>query len=176
MGAAEVGAFLTHLATRRNLPASTQNQALNALNVLYGAVIGRELGTLHGVVRAKPNRRIPVVLIQLEVAQIPDQRDGTGWLLGCLLYGSGLRLMEGLRLRVKDLAFAHRAVVVRHGKGGKDRVVTLPDELVRPLRRQLAAVREMFGFTGGFATERNTPRISEGAKFAVDSRIKRDTV
>jgi integron integrase len=141
MGEAEVGAFLSYLAVDLRVAASTQNQALNALNFLYKAVLERPLGELHGVVRAKRPQRLPVVLTQDEVRRLLREVDGSHWLVACLLYGSGLRLMEATRLRVKDLDFHHRAMVVRDGKGGKDRVVTLPDELFVPLRRHLQAVK-----------------------------------
>jgi integron integrase len=143
MGAAEVGAFLTHLAVTRNVSASTQNQALNALVFLYRAVLERPLGELHGVTRAKRPRRLPVVLTRDEVAALLHHLEGVHWLAACLLYGSGLRLMECIRLRVKDLEFEHRAIFIRSGKGGKDRVVTLPDALVTPLQRHLATVRNI---------------------------------
>lgn len=141
MGVEEVSAFLSHLAMDRNVAASTQNQALNALVFLYKAVLDRPLGELQGVVRAKKPRRLPVVLSRNEVTQVLRHLQGLHWLAACLLYGSGLRLMECVRLRVKDLDFEHRAVIVREGKGGKDRIVTLPDELIVPLQRHLGNVR-----------------------------------
>ncbi|MEA3412273.1 MAG: integron integrase [Pseudomonadota bacterium] len=141
MGETEVGAFLTYLATSRRVSASTQNQALNALGLLYKAVLNRPLGSIDGIVRAKRPERLPVVLEPGEVREILSHLEGTPWLAACLMYGSGLRLMESLRLRVKDLDFNHRAIFVRHGKGGKDRVVTLPDDLIQPLRRHLHGVR-----------------------------------
>lgn len=108
---------------------------------LYKAVLDRPLGELQGVVRAKKPRRLPVVLSRNEVTQVLRHLQGLHWLAACLLYGSGLRLMECVRLRVKDLDFEHRAVIVREGKGGKDRIVTLPDELIVPLQRHLGNVR-----------------------------------
>ena len=131
--------FLTHLATERQVSSSTQNQALNALVFLYRQVLGRPLGDIQGAARAKQPIRVPVVLTAEEVGRVLGQLSGVHWLVACLQYGSGLRLMESVRLRVKDLDFAHRAVFVRDGKGGKDRVVTLPDELVEPLQRHLEA-------------------------------------
>lgn len=131
MGAAEVGEFLSHLAVAGNVAASTQNQALNALVFLYKAVLDQPLGDLHSVVRAKKPRRLPVVLSHNEVRSILANLDGIHWLVACLLYGFGLRLMECMRLRVKDLDFEHRAIYVRAGKGAKDRVVTLPHTLAR---------------------------------------------
>ena len=139
----EVGAFLSFLAMERNVAASTQNQALNALVFLYKAVLDKPLGNLQGVVRAKKPRRLPAVLSRNEIMQVLRNLQGHHWLAACLLYGSGLRLMECIRLRVKDLDFEHRAVIVREGKGGKDRVVTLPDELIVPLQRYLGSVRNI---------------------------------
>jgi integron integrase len=115
--------------------ASTQNQALNALVFLYRQVLGRPLGEVVGAVRAKRSRRLPVVLSVEEVSALLGQLEGVYWLVGCLLYGSGLRLREAVSLRVKDLDFEHRAVLVRDAKGGRDRVVTMPDELEVALRR-----------------------------------------
>ena len=167
MGEAEVRSFLTHLAVARNVAASTQNQALNALVFLYKIVLGRPLGEISEVVRAKKPQRLPVVLTRDEVRQLLQHLDGNHWLAACLMYGSGLRLMECVRLRVKDLDFDHRAIFVRDGKGAKDRVVTLPDELIPVLRRHLEAVRNTHrkdlanGFGAVFlphALERKYPR------------------
>lgn len=144
MGEAEVAAFLGHLAVDRQVAEATQNQALNALAFLYKRVIERPLGEIEGLVRAKRPARLPVVLTGEEIGRVLAALSGQYWLLACLQYGSGLRLMESVRLRVKDLDFPHRAVIVRRGKGGKDRVVTLPDELITPLRRQLAHRRNLF--------------------------------
>lgn len=144
MGAEEVRAFLTHLAVERNVAANTQNQALNALVFLYDKVLGQPLGDVQNVVRAVRPPKLPVVLTEAEVARLLSRLSGVHWLIACLQYGSGLRLIESVRLRVKDLDFAHRAIVVRDGKGGKDRVVTLADELIAPLQRHLAARRDLF--------------------------------
>ena len=141
MGEPEVAAFLTWLAVEQRVAASTQNQALNALNFLYKAVLNRPLGNMPGVVRARTPERLPIVLTTDEVGRLLRAMDGDHWLPACLMYGSGLRLMETVRLRIKDIDFEHRAIVVRNGKGGKDRVVTLPDEIVLPLRRHLQAAR-----------------------------------
>ena len=126
MGEPEVVSFLTHLAVERKVAASTQNQALNALVFLYKAVLDRPLDELKGAVRAKKPQKIPVVLTQEEVRQLLKHLDGIHWLAGCLMYGSGLRLMEAVRLRVQDLDFPHRAILVRNGKGGKDRAALYP--------------------------------------------------
>jgi integron integrase len=144
MGEAEVCAFLTHLAVEGQVAAATQNQALNALVFLYRNVLDRPLGEFAGIVRAKRPPRVPVVLTLAEVSRILRALKGVYWLIACLQYGSGLRLLESVRLRVKDLDFEHRAIVVRDGKGGKDRVVTLPDELVVPLKRHLANRKTAF--------------------------------
>jgi integron integrase len=139
----EVAAFLTHLAVNRQVSPSTQNQALNALVFLYRYVLERPLGDILDAVRAKRPERLPVILTKAEVRKLFAHLDGPHWLPACLLYGSGLRLMECLRLRVKDLDFDHRAITVRCGKGGKDRVVTLPDPCIEPLKQQLALVRQL---------------------------------
>ena len=144
LGEPEVAAFLTDLAVHQNVAASTQNQALNALVFMYKHVIGRPLGDVVGAVRAKRPNRLPVVLSPEEVRMVLSKLRGTKWLVACLQYGSGLRLLESLRLRVKDLDFDRRAILVRDGKGGKDRVVTLADELVRPLERHLASRKTLY--------------------------------
>ena len=144
MGEREVAAFLTHLAVERRVAAATQKQALNALVFLYKRVLERPLGDIEGVAPASRPPKLPVVLTTDEIGRVLASLSGVYWLIACLQYGSGLRLMESVRLRVKDLDFEHRAVVVRGGKGNKDRVVTLPDELVEPLRRQLAHRRNLF--------------------------------
>ena len=144
LGEVEVAAFLSHLAIDERVAPATQNQALNALVFLYNAVLKRPLGEMPGVVRAKAKLHLPVVLSVEEVAQVLSKLPERVWLPACLQYGSGLRLMESVRLRVKDLDFEHRALLVRDGKGGKDRVVTLPDELVEPLQRHLAARQTLF--------------------------------
>lgn len=141
MGEPEVAGFLTHLAVQGKVAASTQNQALNALVFLYKNVLKRPLGDITGAVRAKRPERLPVVLTQDEVRRLFRHLNGVPWLVACLLYGSGLRIMEAVRLRVKDIEFARCAIIVRDGKGAKDRVVTLPDEVVEPLQSHLAWAR-----------------------------------
>lgn len=120
MGAAEVEAFLTHLAVARNVAASTQNQAKSALLYLYKEVLEVELPWLDKVTQANAPKRLPVVLTQGEVQAVLSRLDGSMWLIASLLYGSGLRIMEALRLRVKDVDFARREILVREGKGFKD--------------------------------------------------------
>jgi integron integrase len=140
MGKAEVEAFLTHLAVAHSVAPSTQNQALGALLFLYREVLGAKLGWLEGVERARRPKRLPVVLTAAEVAAVLAHLDGTPWLVASLLYGSGLRLLEGLRLRVKDVDLARRELRVRSGKGDRDRVTMVPDRLLDPLRVQLGRV------------------------------------
>jgi integron integrase len=143
LGAEEVNGFLGRLAVDRSVSSSTQNQALNALVFLYGQVLGRELGELGTFERAQRSERIPVVLSREEVRSVLAQLEGTQQLIARFLYGTGLRLLEGLRVRVKDLDFARGQVVVRGGKGGKDRVTMLPDSLREPLQAHLHRVREL---------------------------------
>lgn len=141
MGAPEISAFLTHLATKRRVSASTQNQALCALVFLYKPVLGKEVGELEDVVRAKRRRRVPVVLTRDEVRAILSRVDGVPWLVLMLLYGTGMRLLECLRLRVQDIDLAQNEITVRDGKGGKDRRTMLPG-LVKPtLQAHLGRVK-----------------------------------
>ncbi|MDA8327744.1 MAG: integron integrase [Betaproteobacteria bacterium] len=143
MGASEVEAFLTHLAVVRQVSASTQNQAKSALLFLYKQVLGVELPWLDDVTQAQAPKRLPVVLTQHEVQLVLSRMDGTMWLIASLLYGSGLRIMEALRLRVKDVDFARREIVVREGKGFKDRMTMLPDALIQPLKSHLLKVQAL---------------------------------
>jgi len=142
MGAAEVEAFLTHLAVNENVAASTQNQALSALLFLYREVLKKDPGPIDAL-RAKKPKRLPTVLTKDEVRRVLDHLSSTHQLMARLLYGSGLRLMECLRLRVKDLDFAQRAIIVRDGKGEKDRVTMLPESLVAPLQDHLRSVERL---------------------------------
>ncbi len=141
IGAQEVSAFLSHLASEENVAASTQNQALNALVFLYRCVLERPLPELGGVVRAKRPGRLPAVFTRDEVQSVLANLSGATALVAGLLYGSGLRLLEGLRLRVKDLDLEHGQLVVRDGKGRRDRVSVLPGRLAEPLRLHLRRVR-----------------------------------
>ena len=138
MGGAEVEMFLTHLAVRGNVAASTQNQALSALLFLYRKVLGVDLPWMENVVRAERPRRLPTVLSAGEVRALLELMPARPRLLASLLYGTGMRLMEGLRLRVKDVDFERREIVVRDGKGGKDRRTMLPASLETGLREALA--------------------------------------
>lgn len=144
LGAHEVSDYLTFLATERSVSSSTQNQAMSALVFLYRHVLDKPLDNSILSIRARTKRRLPVVLSRSEVKRLLDQLNGTNWLVASLLYGSGLRLMEGLRLRVKDINFKHRCIIVRQGKGNKDRVVTLPDVLSAPLDHQLLQRRSQW--------------------------------
>lgn len=141
MGAAEVEAFLSHLATARDVAAGTQNQAMHAVLFLYKQVLGVDLPWLDGITRAKPSKRLPVVLTQGEAQRLLAATRGTPGMVVRLLYGTGLRLMEGLRLRVKDIDFERNQITVRGGKGDKDRVTMLPASLVPDLRAHLAERR-----------------------------------
>ena len=143
MGAAEVGEFLSFLATERNVGASTQNQAKSALLFLYGQVLKIELPWLAEVVTARTRRKLPVVLTPSEVRALLHEMSGTAGLVAAVLYGTGMRLMEGLCLRVKDVEFERRELIVRDGKGGKDRVTVLPENLLLPLRNQLAHAKSL---------------------------------
>lgn len=143
MGAPELEAYLSHLAVERNVSASTQNQAKSALLFLYKEVLGIELSWLENVTQAKAPKRLPVVLTQTEAQQVLMQLEGTLGLMAGLLYGSGLRLMECVRLRVKDVEFSRHEIVVREGKGNKDRVTMLPTSLAEPLRRHLDKVKAL---------------------------------
>lgn len=140
MGEAEVADFLTSLAVAGHLAASTQNQAFSALLFLYKVVLDRPLSAIEDVVRAKKPDRLPVVFTRDEVRAVIGRLEGTKWLAASLLYGSGLRLMECLRLRVKDIDFGQDHIVVRDGKGQKDRVTVLPTTLAEPLRRQIERI------------------------------------
>lgn len=143
MGAPEVEAFLTHLAVQGKVAASTQNQAKAALLFLYREVLEQDLPWLQNVEQAKAPKRLPVVLTEAEAQAVLSRLEGTHWLVAGLLYGSGLRIMEALRLRVKDVEFARGEVLVREGKGFKDRVTMLPAALAEPLKTHLTKVRAL---------------------------------
>src|SRR5881409_1748890 len=141
MGASEITDFLTHLARIGNVSAATQNQALSALLFLYQKVLKQEVGWIDQVERAKKPKRIPMVLTRDEVHKIFPHMHGTPRLMAGLLYGSGLRLMECVRLRVKDVDFGYARITVRDGKGAKDRLTMLPVNLAKPLKRHLQKVK-----------------------------------
>lgn len=141
MSEPEIGGFLSGLATASQVSASTQNQALNALLFLYHDVLEKKIGLIQGVVRAKRAKRLPVVLTKEEVRRLLGCLSGTPWLMAILLYGGGLRLMECCRLRVKDLDLARSQILVRGGKGDKDRYTTLPTAARQPLAHHLQSVK-----------------------------------
>jgi len=143
LGELEVTAFLNDLAVARKVAASTQNQALSALLFLYKEVLGRELAWLDGLQRATRPPRLPVVLTHAEVERLLAEMRGTRWLIASLLYGAGLRVMECLRLRVKDVDLGYRQILVRDGKGEKDRVTMMPEKLASPLAAHLARVKSL---------------------------------
>lgn len=143
MGREQLEAFLSWLATERNVAASTQNQALSALLFLYKDVLKIELPWLDGIVRAKRPVRLPTVLTRQEAQILLHALNGQAWLMASLLYGSGLRLMECLRLRIKDVDFGYRQILVRDGKGEKDRITMLPQSVVEPLQKQIAKVIQL---------------------------------
>lgn len=143
LSAAEVAGFLTHLAVDRNVAAATQNQARSALLFLYKEVLGVTLPWLDAVVMSKKPVRLPEVLSRMEVRRVLEATQGVNGMVLRLLYGTGLRLLEGLRLRVKDLDLQRRELVVREGKGGKDRITVLPDSLVDALRAHLVTVKAL---------------------------------
>jgi integron integrase len=141
MGEPEINAYLTHLAVKEKVSASTQNQALSALLFLYRHVLDREIGDLGEVIRARKPRHLPAVMTREEVKCVLGHLKGDKWLMGSLMYGAGLRLMECLRLRVQDVDFARNEILVRDGKGAKDRITMLPQSLAVPLREHLHKVK-----------------------------------
>lgn len=141
MGAKEIGNFLTYLATQKNVSASTQNQALNALVFLYKNILKVEPGNFEGVIRAKRPKRLPTVLTRAETRKILNSLSGTYKLIAELLYGTGMRVMELLRLRVKDLDFEKGIVLVREGKGNKDRITMIPESCLQVLQDHLRRVK-----------------------------------
>lgn len=154
MGKKEIEEFLTDLAVNRDVAASTQNQAFNALLFLYREVLGMDFGTLENVSRAKKPRKLPVVFTRDEIRSILDQLEGDKWLMGQLLYGSGLRVMECMRLRVRDVDFSYKQITVRNGKGGKDRVTMLPEIVIPAMEKHLRKVQSIHqrDLKAGFGT------------------------
>lgn len=170
MGVTEVEAFLTMLATERRVSTSTHNQALSALLFLYREVLNIDLPWLNSVNRPAQKRRIPSVLTREEVSALLSFLDGQMLLLAQLLYGTGMRLMEGLRLRIKDVDFDRQVIIVREAKGGKDRVVMLPQSLAQALRSQLLQARAIWdadhrsqrgGVETPHALEQKYPRVGQ---------------
>jgi len=143
MGLVEVESFLTYLAVTRNVSSSTQNQALSALLFLYRHVLDIKLPNVENVVRAKLPENLPVVFTREEAYAVIQRLDGTLQLMVQLLYGSGLRLMECVRLRVKDIDFSYKHIIVRNGKGAKDRITVLPEFLITPLTLHLENIKHL---------------------------------
>ena len=142
MSEPEINAFLTHLAVKEKVSASTQNQALSAILFLYRHVLGSRVGDLRGVIRARRPKHLPVVMDRREVQSVLANLTGDLWLMASLMYGAGLRLSECIQLRVQELDFARREILVRDGKGAKDRMTMLPEALVLPLTDHLKQVRQ----------------------------------
>lgn len=144
MGPVEIEAFLTALAVEKKVTSNTQNLALSSILFLYREVMGFKLPWLDNIVHAKKPKRLPVVLSRAEVKKLLVYMEGTSWLVANLLYGTGMRLMEGLSLRVKDVDFGHGQILIRNGKGGKDRVTMLPQSLISALKDHLLRRRVTF--------------------------------
>ncbi|WNZ23707.1 integron integrase [Leptolyngbya sp. NK1-12] len=168
MGSAEIEAFLTHLAVQEQVAASTQNQALNALLFLYREVLKLEVAQVNAI-RAKPSRYLPTVLTKEEALSVIQNIDGIPQLVVKLLYGCGLRLTEGLRVRVKDIDFSQQQIIVRDGKGSKSRVTMLPSSVTDELHDHLVGVRRRYQLDLGrgfgavhlpFALERKYPNAN----------------
>jgi len=170
MGEKEINQFITHLAVKEKVSASTQNQALCAIVFLYKHVLKVELGDLGNIVWAKKQKRVPVVFTRKEVQSILNQLTGMNWLIGMLLYGAGLRLTECLQLRVNDIDFDYKQITVHNAKGAKDRVTPLPDRIIEPLKEHLKYVKELHdkdikdGYTSvylPYALERKFPNAGK---------------
>ncbi len=144
MGEKEIRAYLTYLAIDKNVAPSTQNQAMSALVFLYRYVLDIPLGDISSIPRPKRSRKIPVVFSTREVKSVLSNLQGTNWIMGSLLYGSGLRLMECMRLRVKDIDFELQEIIVRNGKGDKDRITLLPNHLIQSLQTHLDKVKNIY--------------------------------
>ena len=144
LGEAELKGYLDHLAVAGQVSASTQRQALNALVFLLREVLGQSLGDFSDYTRARARAGMPVVLTREEIGRLLEALDGPARLMAQVMYGGGLRLMELIRLRVKDVDLDRRQIVVRHGKGGQDRVTTLPEVLLAPLRKHLTEIQELY--------------------------------
>lgn len=146
MGDAEITAFLSHLASKKKVSASTQNQALNALVFLYRKVLDIDVGVFKDLVRAKQPKRLPVVLSHDEALDVLSHIDGVNRVMAGLLYGSGLRLMECVRLRIKDVDFKYKHITIRNGKGNKDRVTLLPETLIESLKEMINRAKNIHQF------------------------------
>lgn len=181
MGAVELEQFLTHLAVKRKVSASTQNQAMCAILFLYKEVLDIDPGFIKNVRRAKRPEKLPVVFTRREVKQVIDQLKGANWIMAHMLYGAGLRLMECIRLRVKDIDFEYNQIMVRSGKGNKDRVTVFPKIIKEALSEHLKTVKRIHqkdigeGFGAvylPFALERKYPRANRewGWQYVFPSR------
>lgn len=143
MGEVEINQFLSYLAEKKNVSASTQNQALSAIIFLYKHVLNRDIGDIGDVVWAKKSKRLPVVFTKQEVKAIMNHLTGVNWIMATLLYGAGLRLMECMRLRVKDIDFSSNQIIIRDGKGDKDRITMLPQAVKKALSEHLIRVKKI---------------------------------
>ena len=170
MGEAEINRFLSYLAEKENLAASTQNQALCAIVFLYKHVLKKEIGNFGHIIRAKKPRRLPVVFSKDEVRRILNELCGVYKIMTKLLYGAGLRLNECLQLRIKDIDFEYKQIIVRYGKGGKDRITVLPESVIEPLKKQIESVIKIhakdiqYGYNSvylPFALERKYPNAGK---------------
>jgi len=146
MGDEEITAYLSHLASTKNVSAATQNQALNALVFLYRKVLEIEVGVFKDLVRAKRPKRLPVVLSHDEALDVLSNINGMPWVMASLLYGSGLRVMECVRLRIKDIDYKFKQITVRDGKGKKDRITLLPESLIEPLKEAIEHANNIHKF------------------------------
>jgi len=144
MDESDIAKFLSFLAIKRDVAPATQKQALNAINFLYKVVLEKPMGQINGIARSRKSARLPVVFTVPEVVTVLRELNGWHWLAACLMYGSGLRLMECIRLRVMNLNFNHRAIYIFDGKGNKNRIVTMPDDLIIPLQRHLEGIKNIF--------------------------------
>jgi integron integrase len=170
MNESDINKFLTHLAVREKVSASTQNLALCAIVYLYKHVLDREIGELGKLVWAKKPKRIPVVFTRNEVKAVLSELKGLNRIMGMLLYGAGLRLTECLRLRIKDIDFEYKQITIRDGKGEKDRITMLPEKVIEPLKEQLKYVKMLFekdkgeGYTSvylPYALDRKYPKAGQ---------------
>jgi integron integrase len=143
MGEAEINGFLSHLALRAKVSASTQNQALSAVLFLYRVLLKRKVGKLGDLVRARRPKHLPVVMTKKEARVVMRRLEGRVWMVACLMYGAGLRLRECLRLRVQDVDFGANQITIRDGKGFKDRVTLLPESVKEPLKQHLKEVKAL---------------------------------
>jgi integron integrase len=166
LGARDIENYLSHLATTVKVSASTQNQALSALLFLYKKVLDQDLPWLNEIVRAKRPTRVPTVLSRREVARILDAMQGKYWLMASLLYGSGLRIIECLRLRIKDFDFDHLQLTIRDGKGHKDRRTMMPEKLIPHIRQQMNHVRSIYD------EDIRKGRPSVSIPYAIDRKYK----